>query len=147
MLTTSIAVTEAPLAAFCLRHADDTLVLGHRLSEWSGKAPMLEEDLALSNIALDLIGQARALYQGVADQAFGEGDDLKLRLAQKGLDIARVRYEQGLSTYLEFTETNLALSSARLALWEARFECRAAAARLRYAAATVALQPLPESAP
>ena len=63
MLTTSIAVTEAPLVAFCLRHADDTLVLGHRLSEWSGKAPMLEEDLALSNIALDLIGQARALYQ------------------------------------------------------------------------------------
>jgi len=63
MLTTSITVTETPLVNFCLCHADDALVLGHRLSEWSGKAPMLEEDLALSNIALDLIGQARALYQ------------------------------------------------------------------------------------
>lgn len=46
-----------------LRLADDHLVLGHRVSEWCGHAPMLEEDLALPNIALDLIGQARALYQ------------------------------------------------------------------------------------
>ena len=42
--------------------ADDALILGHRLSEWTGHAPMLEEELALANIALDLIGQARALY-------------------------------------------------------------------------------------
>ncbi|MCB1385360.1 MAG: phenylacetate-CoA oxygenase subunit PaaC [Nitratireductor sp.] len=51
-------------ALFCyvLRLADDHLILGHRLSEWCGHAPMLEEDLALPNIALDLIGQARALY-------------------------------------------------------------------------------------
>ena len=62
-MTTSITVAETPLVVFCLRRADDALVLGHRLSEWAGKAPMLEEDLALSNIALDLIGQARALYQ------------------------------------------------------------------------------------
>ena len=42
--------------------ADDALVLGHRLSEWIGYAPVLEEELALGNIALDLIGEARALY-------------------------------------------------------------------------------------
>ena len=42
--------------------ADDHLILGHRVSEWCGHAPMLEEDLALPNIALDLLGQARALY-------------------------------------------------------------------------------------
>jgi len=42
--------------------ADDHLILGHRLSEWCGHAPMLEEDLSMPNIALDLIGQARALY-------------------------------------------------------------------------------------
>ena len=41
--------------------APKVLVLGHRLSEWSGKAPTLEEDIALSNISLDLTGQARAL--------------------------------------------------------------------------------------
>ena len=41
---------------------DDALVLGHRLSEWVGRAPMLEEDLALPNLGLDLLGHARALY-------------------------------------------------------------------------------------
>ena len=52
-----------------LRIADSSLILGHRLSEWCGHGPVLEEDIALSNIALDLIGQARALYAyaGVLD--------------------------------------------------------------------------------
>ncbi len=45
-----------------LRRADDALILGHRLSEWCGHAPSLEEDLALANIALDQIGLARSLY-------------------------------------------------------------------------------------
>lgn len=54
------------LLAFVLRLADDHLILGHRLSEWCGHAPMLEEDLAMPNMALDLIGQARALYQYAA---------------------------------------------------------------------------------
>jgi len=52
---------------FLLRLADDHLIIGHRLSEWCGHAPMLEEDLAMPNMALDLIGQARALYQYVAE--------------------------------------------------------------------------------
>lgn len=55
------------LLAFVLRLADDHLILGHRLSEWCGHAPMLEEDLAMPNMALDLIGQARALYQYAAE--------------------------------------------------------------------------------
>lgn len=55
-----------------LRLADDHLVLGHRVSEWCGHAPMLEEDLALPNIALDLIGQARLLY-AYAGEVEGEG--------------------------------------------------------------------------
>jgi ring-1,2-phenylacetyl-CoA epoxidase subunit PaaC len=50
------------LFIYALALADDALVLGHRLSEWSGKAPMLEEDIALSNLGLDLIGQARLFY-------------------------------------------------------------------------------------
>ncbi len=50
------------LLTFLLRLADDHLILGHRLSEWCGHAPMLEEDLAMPNMALDLIGQARVLY-------------------------------------------------------------------------------------
>ena len=60
--TTSIAIEETPLVLELLCRADDALILGHRLSEWTGHAPALEEELALANIALDLIGQARALY-------------------------------------------------------------------------------------
>jgi ring-1,2-phenylacetyl-CoA epoxidase subunit PaaC len=62
MATTSIAISETPLVRQLLCRADDALVLGHRLSEWTGHAPTLEEELALANVALDLIGQARALY-------------------------------------------------------------------------------------
>ena len=65
---------ESPLFAYVLGLADDALVLGHRLSEWSGRAPMLEEDIALSNLALDLIGQARLLYQ-YAGEVEGKGRD------------------------------------------------------------------------
>jgi ring-1,2-phenylacetyl-CoA epoxidase subunit PaaC len=56
------------MVGLALRRADDALVLGHRLSEWCGHAPMLEEDLALANLALDMIGQARALYMLAAEE-------------------------------------------------------------------------------
>lgn len=55
-------MTETPLFAYTLRLADNALILGHRVSEWVGHAPVLEEDLALGNLALDLIGQARSFY-------------------------------------------------------------------------------------
>jgi ring-1,2-phenylacetyl-CoA epoxidase subunit PaaC len=56
--------------------ADDHLILGHRLSEWCGHAPMLEEDLALPNLALDLIGTARTLYAHAADlEGAGRSED------------------------------------------------------------------------
>ncbi len=67
MVITAIAPSAAPLLLALLRRADDALVLGHRLSEWTGHAPLLEEELALANIALDLIGQARALYTEAGD--------------------------------------------------------------------------------
>src|SRR5882757_1613029 len=51
---------------YTLHLADNALVLGHRNSEWTGHGPILEQDIALSNIALDLIGQARFLYQYAA---------------------------------------------------------------------------------
>jgi len=62
------------LFLYTLRLADDALVLGHRLSEWCGHAPVLEEDLALGNMALDLIGQARSLY-AYAGEVEGRGRD------------------------------------------------------------------------
>ena len=50
-----------------LRLADDRLIHGHRLSEWAGHGPELEEDLALANVALDMIGHAAALYKYAAE--------------------------------------------------------------------------------
>jgi ring-1,2-phenylacetyl-CoA epoxidase subunit PaaC len=74
MAIASIQVSETPLVLYTLRRADDALILGHRLSEWCGHAPMLEEDMALSNIALDLLGQARELYSYAAEVE-GKGND------------------------------------------------------------------------
>jgi phenylacetate-CoA oxygenase PaaH subunit len=67
-------VPDARLAEYLLRHGDDRLVLGHRLSEWAGHAPILEEDHRVGNLALDLIGQGAALL-GLAGAAEGAGRD------------------------------------------------------------------------
>src|SRR3954468_12820268 len=58
--------------SYLLRLADDRLVLGHRLSEWCGHGPILEEDIALSNVALDYIGEATLFYK-LAGEAEGKG--------------------------------------------------------------------------
>ena len=57
----SIQIPAEPELQYLLRLADTCLILGQRLGQWCGHAPVLEEDIALSNMALDLIGQARAL--------------------------------------------------------------------------------------
>lgn len=62
------------LIDYALHLADNALVLGHRNSEWTGHGPILEQDIALSNIALDLVGQARNLYQFAAGMMNG-GED------------------------------------------------------------------------
>jgi ring-1,2-phenylacetyl-CoA epoxidase subunit PaaC len=74
MTTSSIHVEQAPSVQYVLRLADTALIHGQRLSEWCGHAPVLEEDIALANIALDLIGQARALLTH-AGQLEGQGHD------------------------------------------------------------------------
>ncbi len=51
------------LSTYIIHQADNALILGHRNSEWTGHGPILEQDIALSNIALDLVGQARNFYQ------------------------------------------------------------------------------------
>lgn len=66
MGVSNITVTESPLVLYALRRADDALILGHRLSEWCGRAPLMEEEMALANMALDLIGEARELYSYAA---------------------------------------------------------------------------------
>lgn len=64
------------LLRYCLRLADNANVLSHRLCEWCGKGPMLEEDMALSNLGLDLLGQARSLYSYAAElEGAGRSED------------------------------------------------------------------------
>ena len=74
MSTASITVSRAPAVRYVLRLADTCLIHAQRLSEWCGHAPILEEDIALSNLSLDLLGQARALltHAGALD---GQGHD------------------------------------------------------------------------
>jgi ring-1,2-phenylacetyl-CoA epoxidase subunit PaaC len=60
------------LIDFCLRIADNSLIHAQRISEWTGHGPILEEDIAMSNVALDLIGQSRGFYTYAA-QIEGDG--------------------------------------------------------------------------
>lgn len=77
MTVANIEVTETPLVLYTLRRADDALILGHRLSEWCGHAPMLEEDMALANMGLDLLGQAGELYSYAAKVEGKDNDEDK----------------------------------------------------------------------
>lgn len=72
--TTSPAVDRVDVAEYALRLGDDALVLAQRMGEWISNAPELEEDVALANIGLDLLGQARALL-GYAGSILGRSED------------------------------------------------------------------------
>ncbi|MEV7964425.1 1,2-phenylacetyl-CoA epoxidase subunit PaaC [Sphaerisporangium sp. NPDC088356] len=71
-------VDGADLAAYCLMLGDDALIMSHRLQEWCTRAPELEEEVALANIALDLLGHARLLLSraGAADGSGRDEDTL-----------------------------------------------------------------------
>ncbi len=71
-----MASDASPLQQTVVQIADDHLILGHRLSQWCGHAPMLEEDLSMPNMALDLIGQSRSLYTYAAEiEGLGRTED------------------------------------------------------------------------
>ncbi|PRW62249.1 1,2-phenylacetyl-CoA epoxidase subunit PaaC [Actinopolyspora mortivallis] len=72
--TVPAGVDRDGLATYCLMLGDDALVLSHRLSEWTTRAHELEDEVALANIALDLLGQARMLLSRAASVA-GDGAD------------------------------------------------------------------------
>ncbi len=72
-MTTTTEV-DLDVATYCLRLGDDSLVLAQRLCEWAARSPQLEEDVALMNLALDLLGQARSLLT-LAGVREGRGRD------------------------------------------------------------------------
>ena len=102
-----------------LAHADDNLVLAQRLGEWISRAPELEEDIALGNIALDHLGVARALYT-LAGAREGQGrteDDLAmLRNEREFLNLLLVEQPNG-----DFARTmvrQMLFDAYQLQLWE-----------------------------
>ena len=105
--------------SYALRLGDDALVLAQRLSEWSARAPELEEDLALTNIALDLLGQARQLLTraGELEGAGRDEDDLAyLRGDREFLNALLVEQPNG-----DFARTivrQLMFSTYQLALYD-----------------------------
>ncbi|WP_328977330.1 1,2-phenylacetyl-CoA epoxidase subunit PaaC [Streptomyces canus] len=89
---TTAAPTPSPLPiAAALALGDDALVLSHRLGEWAGHAPVLEEEVALANIALDLLGQARLLLS----MAGNEDDLAYLREERAFRNLQLVEQENG----------------------------------------------------
>jgi ring-1,2-phenylacetyl-CoA epoxidase subunit PaaC len=74
-------VPTSPLFAFTLHLADNALILAQRNAEWTGHGPVLEQDIAITNISLDLIGQARNFYQYAAGLYNGFGNDEKNAVA------------------------------------------------------------------
>lgn len=65
--SSEMSAPDSPMFLFARHMGDNGLILGHRLSEWCGHGPVLEQDIAMTNIALDLIGQARLYYQLAAE--------------------------------------------------------------------------------
>jgi ring-1,2-phenylacetyl-CoA epoxidase subunit PaaC len=74
-----------PLFEYCIRTGDDLVVIGHRLSEWCGHAPILEEDIALANIALDCLGQG-SYFLGVAAEMRGDTTADRLAFFRETVD-------------------------------------------------------------
>ena len=76
MQSPSLQISQDPAVRYVLRLSDTCLILGQRLAEWCGHGPVLEEDIALANMALDLIGQARALLtRAGAMEGLGRDED------------------------------------------------------------------------
>src|SRR5271166_2224297 len=75
-----------PRAAWLIRLGDATLILGHRLCEWLSRAPTLEEDIALANFSLDLIGQTRAFYTRACELEGNLRDENSLAYRRAGSD-------------------------------------------------------------
>ncbi len=109
----------AALAERCLALGDDALIYSHRLQQWVTRAPELEEETALANIALDLLGQARLLLTRAA-QAEGRGrDEDQLAFFRDEREFRNVRLvEHADADFAELTARLLVFSAWRLALFE-----------------------------
>ncbi|MDY0745931.1 1,2-phenylacetyl-CoA epoxidase subunit PaaC [Paucibacter sp. R3-3] len=118
MTTASIKVGASPEVQYLLRLGDSCLILSQRIAEWCGHGPILEEDLALSNMALDLLGQARALLTHAA-RLDGQGHDEDqlafLREERQYLNPVLMELPRGDFAFTQLR--NFAVATWLLALW------------------------------
>ena len=118
-MTASLTIEHPPAVEYLLRLGDTCLILGQRLGEWCGHAPVLEEDIAMTNMALDLIGQTRALLTRAGQlggQAFDEDQLAMLRDERDYRNLTMVELPRG-----DFAFTvlrNLFVSTWLKAHWE-----------------------------
>jgi ring-1,2-phenylacetyl-CoA epoxidase subunit PaaC len=115
--TVPAGVDGSDLAAYCLMLGDDALIMSHRLQQWLARAPELEEDTALANIALDLLGQARLLLTraGTADGSKRTEDDYAFGRAEREFRSVRLA-EIADADFAGLIARLLVFSSWRLAL-------------------------------
>lgn len=120
----SIVIKADPSVHYLLRIADTCLILAQRLSEWCGHAPVLEEDIAMANMALDLLGQARALlaHVGWLEGAGHDEDQLAfLRSERDYLNVTLVELPNTANGRRDFAFTvlrNVVMATFLQLLWE-----------------------------
>jgi ring-1,2-phenylacetyl-CoA epoxidase subunit PaaC len=121
---------ETVTAAYCLQLGDDALIYGQRLGEWISRAPQIEEDMALGNIGLDLIGQARALLTRAGElDGTGRSED----------DLAYFRDERQFHNVhlVEQERSDFGFEMARM-LWFSAYQCELYAALVTSSDETIA---------
>jgi ring-1,2-phenylacetyl-CoA epoxidase subunit PaaC len=118
-MNTIEAVASTAHVQYVLRIADSSLILGQRLSEWCGHGPVIEEDIALTNVALDLIGQARLLltHAGRLEGAGRDEDALAfLRVESEFRNVSLVELPN--EDFARTTLRNFLFAAFQSLLWE-----------------------------
>ena len=113
-------ITTEAHVTYLLRHGDDCLILAQRLGEWSARAPELETDIALTNLALDLLGQSRALlsHAGRTEGAGRTEDDLAFHRQERQFSNLLL-VEQTNGDFAHTMARQLFFDAYQLSLWEA----------------------------
>jgi len=118
--TESIVFRPTPQQTYLMRLGDTCLIHAQRLAEWSGHAPILEEDIALTNLALDLVGQARALLTHVGRQTGFDEDQLAFLRGERDFFNVTLAELPGRRAGRDFADTvlrNFLLSAWMNVLW------------------------------
>ena len=106
-MTTSVQIQRTPDVQYLLRIGDTCLILGQRLAEWCGHGPALEEDIAVTNMALDLVGQARALLTHAGELLGQTSDQTSAQTSAQKLDEDQLAFLRDESDFFNVTMAEL----------------------------------------